>query len=365
MPPRNWRRASALSAAAVPKPRSPTLTRLAHEPTRVTMQDVATRAGVSQPTVSLVIGNSTTARISKDTRERVLAAASELGYRPNVVARGLVQSRSYSLGLVVPNLLNPFFTDVVSGAERVATEEGYAVLLCDVAEGTAEHHLDALRSRQIDGVIIDAAGATALASRALADLNVVLIDGPSDAHLSIASDAHGAGKLAAEHLLSLGHKRIGFLGPATDAWAQRMRERGFMKTLAAAAVRVASDDLRRAPAPAAGGESAMRALLAHAPRPSAVFCANDLMAIGALKACAAAGVSVPSQMSLVGCDDIEMARLVTPELTTVSVRPRELGARAARTLIKLLRGEAVSSSKPLAVSLVVRGTTARVARSKS
>jgi LacI family transcriptional regulator len=181
--------------------------------------------------------------------------------------------------------------------------------------------------------------------------------------LSVTSDAAEAGRLAAQHLLDLGHKELGLIGPATDLWAFRMRERGFMQAVRAAGLRVASDHLRRAPATAVGGRAAMRGILALRERPTAVFCTNDLIALGALKACVEAGVVVPNAMSICGCDDIETARLVTPELTTVHVRARELGARAARMLIRLVEGDMsrAKSGKPLSVRLVVRGSTARPA----
>ena len=166
---------------------------------RVTMHDVAELAGVSQPLVSQVIGGRPSVRVSEVTRLRILRAAAELGYQPNVIARGLVQSRSYSLGVIVPDFANPFFADVVTGVERVATEEGYAVVLCNGADVPAANHVAALRSRQIDGVIIDAIGAASLPVDALAGLNVALLDEPSDAHPSVTSDALGAGRLAAEH----------------------------------------------------------------------------------------------------------------------------------------------------------------------
>jgi hypothetical protein len=156
----------------------------------------------------------------------------------------------------------------------------------------------------------------------------------------VASDALAAGRLAAEHLLGLGHSRLAFVGPAADVHAFRQRERGFVQALRAAGVALPSAWLRRAPATAAGGMRAMRALLAERPRPTAVFCANDLAAVGALKACAAAGVRVPAELSLVGCDDVELASLVSPELTTVRVPARELGARAARLLVQRLAAPA-------------------------
>jgi DNA-binding LacI/PurR family transcriptional regulator len=321
------------------------------------MRDVARRAGVSQPLVSLVIAENPTTRVADATRERILQAARELGYRPNVVARALVRGRSFAIGVIIPDLRNPFFADVVIGAERVAADRGYAVLFCDAMEGSVERHIDALRTRQIDGIIIDALGAASLADGTLADLNVVLIDEPSAALHGVASDAEAAGRLAAEHLLGLGHRHFGFLGPASDVWAFRMRERGFVQALRRAGFTLASSDLRRAPPTVEGGRAAMKPLLRRSPAPTALFCANDLMAIGALKACADAGVSVPAAMSIVGCDDIEPARLLTPELTTVAVPARELGARAARLLLQLLDGLPVRPAKVLPVQLMARGTS--------
>jgi DNA-binding LacI/PurR family transcriptional regulator len=331
---------------------------LAQPGARVTVRDVARAAGVSQPTASLVLGNHPTARVAPATRARVLAVAHELGYRPNVLARGLARGRSFALGVIVPDLGNPFFADVVSGAERVAGSAGYALLLCGAAERSAGEHLATLVSRQIDGVIIDAVNAAALDEAALAGVNVVLVDETSERWPGVASDALDAGRQAAAHLLGLGHTRLAFVGPAADVHTFRMRERGFVQRLREAGLSLPSAMLRRAPATVRGGDEAMRALLAERPRPTAVFCANDLVAIGALKRCAAAGVRVPAELSLVGCDDIEMARLVTPELTTVSVPARELGARAARLLVRQLAGEAPRARAALLpVRLAARGTT--------
>jgi DNA-binding LacI/PurR family transcriptional regulator len=327
---------------------------------KVTTHDVARRAGVSQPTVSLVLSGNPRARVAEGTRARVLRAAEELGYRPNMLARGLVQQRSYALGVMVPDLGNPFFSEVVRGVERVAAQEGYAVLLCDTREATAERHLEALRDRVVDGVIIDAVGGTSLPESLLAGLNVMLIDEPSERWPGIASDALQAGRLVAEHLLALGHRELAMTGPAEAAHGFRMRERGFVQVLRGAGLSLESGRLRRAPATVQGGMDAMRALLARSDRPTAVFCVNDLMALGALKACLSAGVGVPGGLSIAGCDDIEMASVVTPELTTVAVPARELGARAARQLLQTLKGgdRKPASSRPLPVHLVVRGSTA-------
>ncbi len=326
---------------------------------RVTIHDVAARAGVSQPTASLVLSNHPRARVAVATRQRVLDAAAELGYRPNVVARSLTQRRSFALGVIVPDVRSPFVADVVAGAERVASDAGYAVLLCDQTARDITQHLDVLLSRQVDGVLIDAAGASLLPPQALQGTHVVLVDEPSERWPGIATDALAAGQLAAEHLLSLGHREIGFIGPASDVHAFRMRERGFTRALRAAGAACTSDHWRRAPATAAGGREAMRAMLSLRARPTAVFCANDLMAIGAVKQCHTAGLDLPRDISIVGCDDIELARYVTPELTTIAVPARELGARAARLLLQLIERsvQRVPTSRPLPVRLVARGTS--------
>lgn len=332
---------------------------------RITTHDVAKRAGVSQPTVSLVLSKNARARVSAETRERVLLAAHELGYVPNVVARSLVRSRSYAIGVIVPDLRNPFFAEVVSGAERVASEAGYAVLLCETREIPGDRHIQALLERQVDGIMVDAIGAASLPEPMLAGTNIVLIDEPPDRWPGVASDAAGAGRLAAEHLLSLGHKSFGFIGPATNVHAVRMRERGFIAALASRNIRLESNTLRRVAATAAGGQAGMRAMLALANPPTAVFCSNDLVAAGALKVCSLDGVKVPDEMSIVGCDDIELASLLVPELTTIAIPARELGARAARLLLRAMisdeataRTAAQRPQRTIASRLVIRGTTA-------
>jgi LacI family transcriptional regulator len=301
--------------------------------------------------------------VSAQTRERVVRAAGELGYRPNILARGLVQRKSYAIGVMVPDLSNPFFLDVVTGVQRVAAEAGYAVLPGDVREVPPQRHLDALLARQVDGVILDGFGALALQEGALMGMKVVLVDEPSERWPGVASDALGAGRLAAEHLIGLGHTRLAFAGPATDVHGLRMRERGFFQALREAGIALPSERLRRVPPTVSGGLAAMKALLALPPaqRPTACFCAVDLLAAGALKACLTAGVAVPGEMSIVGCDDVELARVLTPELTTVRVPARELGARAARLLIRQLDDEAWTPKpgKPLPVKLITRGTTGR------
>lgn len=323
------------------------------------MLDVARLAGTSQPTVSLVLSGNPRARVAARTRARVLQAAAQLGYVPNEVARALVHRRATAIGLVVPALDNPFFADVVSGAQRVAAQAGYAVLLCEAREIPVAQHLDVLRARQIDGVIMDAVGAALLDPDDLTGLTVVLIDEPNARWQGVASDAERAGRLAGTHLLDLGHRELGFIGPAIPAYSFRMRERGFVQVLREADLRLTSPRLRRAEPSIQGGEGAMRALLTLRARPTAVFCATDLLALGALKACQVLGIRVPQELSLMGCDGIEMTRVVTPELTTVAVPARELGARAARLVVNAFAGRPAPEKpgRPLPVRLLARGST--------
>jgi len=326
---------------------------------RVTAAEVARRAGVSQPTVSLILTRNPKARVAPETRARVLRIAEEIGYRPNRLAQALVARRSFAIGVIVPGFDNPFYASVLSGAEKVAAEAGYAVLLCEAGAMDVVQHLNALRDRQIDGVILAGVAASTLPVAALDDLNVVLINQPSSQFASVGGDSLKAGALAAEHLLGLGHRRIAFIGPANSIPAYRFRERGFAQGLRAAGVSLPGDLVVRADSSIAGGMAAMRRLLALHERPTAVFCANDLVALGAHKACGAAGVALPRDLSILGCDDIVMTTLVTPELSTIAVPQRELGARAVRLLLRQLE-EGPRETPPAQVlppRLVVRGST--------
>ena len=326
---------------------------------RVTAIEVARKAGVSQPTVSLVLSRNPKARVAPETRARVLKIAQELGYRPNRLAQGLVRRRSYALGIIVPGFDNPVYTAAISGAEKVAAQAGYAVLLCEAKDAEVVQHLDALRDRQIDGVIIAGIAASTLPAAALDGLNVALINQASEKFSTVGSDSLKAGTIAAEHLLSLGHRRLAYLGPSDAIPAFRLRERGFVQALRAAGVVLSSELVHRAAATVAGGLAGMRGLLALTERPTGVFCANDLIALGAHKACSLAGVALPRDLSLLGCDDIEMAQLVTPELSTIAVPQRELGARAVRLLLKQIEAEGAlpPASQLLPVKLVPRGST--------
>lgn len=334
---------------------------------RITAAEVARQAGVSQPTVSLILTRNPKARVAPETRERVLRIATEIGYRPNRLAQALVARRSFAIGVIVPGFDNPFYARVLSGAEKVAAEAGYAVLLCEMGALDVLQHLNALRDRQIDGVILAGIAANTLPATALDDLNVVLINQPSTRFASVGGDSLKAGLMAAAHLLGLGHRRLAFIGPANSIPAFRFRERGFVQALRAAGVSMPGEFMVRVDASIEGGLAGMRRLLTLRERPTAVFCVNDLVALGAHKACGAAGVQLPRHLSILGCDDIEMTTLVTPELSTIGLPQRELGARAVRLLLRQLE-EGPRETPPAQVlppRLVVRGSTGPAASTES
>ena len=229
----------------------------------------------------------------------------------------------------------------------------------------AAQHLEALIDRQVDGVIIAGVAAATLPRDDLQRLNVVLINQPSEEYSAVGGDSLAAGRIAAEHLLELGHEQIAFIGPSTSLPAFRLRERGFAEALRTRGLTTPSDYWRRSEATVNGGKEAMRALLALDQPPTAVFCPTDIIALGAHKAASKAGAKLGTELSLLGCDDIEMNTLVSPELTSIRVPQRELGALAVRQIIHQLDGTSDGqrvSTHILPVKLMKRGTTGRLRR---
>jgi len=347
-----------------------------------TIADVAARAGVSTATVSRVLAGLGGARA--DTRERVLAAARELGYRPSGVARSLKLRTTRTLGLIVTDIENPFFPELVRAVEDAAREGGYAILLCNAADDPDREmaYLNLLVDRRVDGVVV---AASSLGVRhgewlAAAPLPIVLVNcAPAGTGLpSIASDNRSGGRLAAEHLLGLGHRRLGVLtAPARNVDGPDRLE-GVRDAVRAALGGIAAEPIpvTIGEARVSGGERAMCDLLATAPDATAVVAYNDLMAIGAIRAIRAAGRRVPEDVSVIGFDDVDLAAYVDPPLTTIAQATAEMGRWAVARLADALaargdgNGHAPESPRVsaadrllLPVALVVRGSTAPPPRS--
>ncbi len=313
---------------------------------RVTIADVAREAKVSSQTVSRALNNKN--EISAETRERVLDVIERLGFRPSTLARGLVTQKTSTLGLVVPDIANPFFSEVVRGTEDAAHEAGYSLLLCNTMEDPTREIevLRALEAQRVDGII--------LCSSRLSDedlhammaklptvilVNRVLVGGGLRS-VCIADEA-GA-HCAVQHLLDSEHRTIAFLAGPPASHSGLNRTLGYQRALAEAGIPIDPDLSLACDPHLEGGYNAARQLLSCRPEINAFLCYNDLVAVGALQACAAHGRRVPEDIAVVGCDDIQLAGLVTPPLTTLSSDKRALGAEAVRLLLRVVAGSADS-----------------------
>lgn len=325
-----------------------------------TIIDIARRAGVSKSLVSLVLNGSS--RVSDESRAAVLRAAQELNYRPNAMARGLVQRRTHVLGVMLSDLHNVFFADVLDGIDERAGEAGYGTLL---ATG---HRSPEREAAAIDSLLELRTEGLVLAGPRLSDEKIVeasrtvpvtLVSRSVDAENvdSVSSDDQAGAGLAVDHLVELGHRRIAHIDAGDGAGASERRE-GYTAAMRrhglAAECRVVPGDYTEA-----GGAGGVERLLAEEPRPTAIFAANDLSAIGALDALERAGLAVPEDVSLVGYDNTSLARLRHIGLTTIDQPRQEIGRAAACLLIERIdEGRSRSRRVVLSPSLVVGATTA-------
>lgn len=322
----------------------------------VTLRDVARAAGVSPATASRAL--STPDRVSADRRERVERAATELGYRPGAPVTGPKAART--LGLVVPDMQNPFFAGIAKGVQARARSAGYAVVVADSEE---DPHLEAEiladLAQHVEGIVLCSARMSDQALAALpADPEIVLVNRESEHLRSVVIDNEDGVRQAVQHLVALGHRRIAYAGGQWGSWSDRERRRGL--DLAARAQDVELVQLGHFPTVFAGGVAA--ADLVSASGATAVIAHNDLVALGILDRLRQRGVRVPDQVSVVGFDDIPTATHVSPTLTTVAVPLGRLGRTAVDVLLDPehpgLDDDAAGSVLTVPVSLVVRDSSA-------
>ncbi|MEV7423165.1 LacI family DNA-binding transcriptional regulator [Streptomyces sp. NPDC091212] len=330
---------------------------------RPTSRDVARAAGVSQATVSLVLGGKWPGRVSERTAGLVREAARALGYRPNLAARNLRLGTTRTALLVVPALTNEFFARVYTGAAEVAAEHGFGVVLypSPAGVGPARDPFASARAA-LDGVIASSMAADALdAIRGSdgADLPLVMLDSDPAAPGAAAwvnLDIADGIRQVTEHLLGLGHRRLLHLASAVSSWTFDVRS----DALARAVRGVPDAVVRSAHAPLevdAARAAVESALTAPGPRPTAVVCDDDILAAGACKAVRRLGLRVPEDVSVAGFDDLALATAVEPELTTVRLPAEQVGRRGMSALLRVLDGQRPETGD-LPVSLVVRGSTA-------
>lgn len=302
--------------------------------TQTSIREVAARAGVSVGTVSNVLNRP--ARVSAKMRVRVQAAIEELGFVRNETARQLRVGRSRTLGLVLPDTIDPFFADVARGVEETSAEAGLAVIVCSSGQAAEreERALELLERQQVGGLLITpvAAGPERVAALRRSGMGVVLVDRrPRRAdECSVRVDYLAGGEMAVRHLLGQGHRRIAYVTTPLDVEPNRDRHRGALRALRAAGL---SEDvvvpiIEPRPTPSFGARAASR-LLSMEPRPTAVFCSSDLLAIGLLNRLLRSKVKVPQDIAIVGSDDIELAACAALPLTTVAQPRAELGQAAA------------------------------------
>lgn len=335
------------------------------------MKDVAEHAGVSISTVSYVLNNS--GPVAAPRRARVLDAVRVLNYTPNESARNLKRRSASTVGLVVPDLSNPFFAMLAEGVERAASARDVLVVLCaPEATGSAESlNGRLLRSQRLDGIIYLSGAATSPSS--LLELTrlgpVVLVDEqlPGFDLPAVVSDNRRGARELARHVLDQGHERVVVIGGPKELWTAEQRLAGYREAFAATGrdpdeVPVLLGDYRQQ----SGTELAEQLLSVDiAERPTALLCANDLMAIGALEHCKRAGIRVPEDVSVVGFDDLPFASLLTPRLTTVRQPAREMGEGAANLLFDLLEGKGdAPPNQPYPVSVQIRDSAAPPARGR-
>lgn len=327
-------------------------------PSSATIRDVARRAGVSVTTVSRVVNG--TGPVREETRLRVEAARAELRYVPHGTARSLITRRTQILGVVLPDLFGEFFSEVIRGMDPQAQEHGYHLLLSGSHDDRREIEfaMGAMRGR-VDGLIVmspDVPGRE-LAECLPPDVPVVLLncDVTGSPFPAINVDNFGGAREMVRHLVGLGHRRVAMVKGAEANFDARERLRGFQAAVAEAGgavegVAVAGDFTE------AGGYRAAQALLRDGPRPDAVFCANDSMAVGAISALREAGLRVPEDVAVAGFDDVPIARYLSPALSSVHVDVQDLGAKAIAMLCREVAGEGPEAPPQLLLPtrLVVR-----------
>lgn len=328
-----------------------------------TLRDVAREAGVSIRTVSRVVNNKD--EIADETRQRVLDVIQRLGYRPNTLARSLVSGKTRSLAIVIPQITDPFYPEFVQGVESVARAQDYHVFLCNTDEDPSQELkiLEALASKQVEGVILCG---TRMSHEQLYQANrlhkLVMVTSRPPAGLTAVNVQEELGVVTlTTHLIELGHRAIGHIprlqngvSARLDGYRQAMQQHG-LPTPSAYVEPVIHSTIEE-------GRAATLRLLDRVPQLTAITCYNDLVAIGALQACAARGSNVPQDISVVGFDDILLASLIDPPLTTMHVSRFELGHIATERLLCMLHEQDSSGQtqepyhNELPTELIVRAT---------
>ena len=328
-----------------------------------TINDVAALAGVSVATVSRVInGNS---NVSPETLAKVTKAILELDYRPNLLGRDLRRTKSERALVLLPDISNPFYSEIVKGIEDVANRTGYSIMLCNTDSDVEREkkYIKMLKPRLADGAILMA---SEMSQEELTDLstNVNMIqcceykEGTPLSHVSI--DNEKAAYKATKHLINLGHRKIAFIGANNQFMSSNLREKGFVEALSDAGIDINSKYLSYGDYTYKSGFNNMTQLLSLQDRPTAVFCISDLMAIGAIRSAIEKGLRVPEDLAVCGFDNIHFSWMFTPSITTISQPMYDLGCTAMDALIQTIEGKSSDIKHYfLEHDLIIRESTAK------
>lgn len=331
----------------------------------VSIKDIARAAKVSHPTVSRALCNSPL--VKGETAKRIRQIAASLGYRPSAIARSLATKRTKTIGVVVTSIADPFIADVISGVEEAANDHGYSVFLAN-SNANPDREVRVVHSfheRRVDGILVTASRVGALYVPLLSQLKVPIVlinnqhpDETDEFIYSVTIDNIKASIEVMRHLIGLGHKRIAYIGDRGGFQSDIERLAGYRQGLAFADYPVLPELIVKGDGKPEGGGQAMEQLLALPNPPTAVFCYNDMSALGALRVLHDHGIKVPEELSLVGFDDLAIASYTSPLLTTVSQPKQQMGRMAMEIMIKLLSRTDCKTNIKVEGKLIVRESTA-------
>jgi LacI family transcriptional regulator len=329
---------------------------------KYTIKDIAKMAGVSKATVSRVLNNSKP--VSSDVRQKVMAVIDQTGYQPSSVARSLTTRRTNLIGVVIPDVSNPVFSKIIEGIESEANKNDYNILLCNSRynEDKELKYLDILKDKEVDGIILNSYHASAKVAKKLEAIGkpTVLVGTQLDQtpFPVVRIDNEKAAYEAVTYLVESGHAHIGMIhGPKNDPIAGTTRLKGYQQALEDANLKLKVTLLIEGHFKLEDGYQGAQALVQLNPEITAIFCANDEMAIGAIKGLTDIGRKVPEEISVLGFDDIDIARIYSPALTTVSQPFREKGKCAMAAILSLIQGERVSQVLIHPHELIIREST--------
>jgi DNA-binding LacI/PurR family transcriptional regulator len=295
--------------------------------------------------------------VSQQTRDAIIIAARELGYHPNQAARALRSSHSRLVALAVPDVTNPYFATALQGAEQAARQHGYAAMLTSVDDERdwQQAILDLLAARAVDGVLLFTPPPTALHAGLRG--KAVIVDATSHVLPSLQLAVEAGARVATEHLLGLGHRKIGHLAAAVDAETFRLRAKGYHDALRAAGITPDPACEERAAFAITDARRAALTILSAPNRPSAILCDSDMLAAGVYKAAHELKLTIPDDLSVVGFDDGLIARLLEPELTTVAIPTAAIAAQAFEMLLAVLEQRPIPMETIVPLDLVIRPST--------